>query len=119
MYETSESQGYVDLNIFVFSHPVDGAPRPFTLSATTSDGTACMLLASFPGRFVRGREKRPGTYCWRMRLVPKISGNLDTPRIISVFPNSNPSFYVRILHKIVSAGEDNFMDYGIQCKSRL
>ena len=43
VYETSESQGYVDLNIFVFSHPVDGAPRPFTLSATTSDGTARML----------------------------------------------------------------------------
>ena len=70
---------------------------------------------------MRGREKQPGTYCWRMRLVPKICGNLDTPRRLSVFPNSNPLFYVRILHlcKIVSAGEDNFMDYGIQCKSRL
>ena len=55
------------------------------------------------------------TYCWRMRLVPKSYGNLDTPRIESVFPNSNPSFYVRILH-LSSAGEDNFMDYG---KSRL
>ena len=43
VYVTSESQGYVDLNIFVFSHPVDGAPRPFTLSVTTSDGTARML----------------------------------------------------------------------------
>ena len=43
VYVTSESQGYVDLNIFVFSHPVDGAPRPFTLSVTTSDGRAGML----------------------------------------------------------------------------
>ena len=43
VYTTSESEGYVDLNIFVFNHPVDGAPRPFTLSVTTSDGTAGML----------------------------------------------------------------------------
>ena len=33
---------------------------------------------------MRGREKQPGTYCWCMRLVPKFSGNLDTPRILSV-----------------------------------
>ena len=31
------------LVLFVFSHPVDGAPRPFYLSVTTSDGTAGML----------------------------------------------------------------------------
>ena len=64
-----------------------------------------------PRPFLRGRKKRPGTYCWRMRLVPKISVNLDTPRILSVFLNSYPSFYVRILYlcKIASAGEDNFM----------
>ena len=43
VYFTSESQGYVDLNIVVFSHPVVGAPRPFTLYVTTSDGTAGML----------------------------------------------------------------------------
>ena len=43
VYVTSESPGYVDLNIFVFSHPVVGAPRPFTLSATTSDGRAGMF----------------------------------------------------------------------------
>ena len=43
VYVTSEGQGYVDLNIVVFSHPVDGAPRPFYLSVTTSDGTAGML----------------------------------------------------------------------------
>ena len=43
VYVTSEGQGYVDLNIVVFSHPVVGAPRPFTLYVTTSDGTARML----------------------------------------------------------------------------
>ena len=30
----------VKLNIFVFSHPVTGTPRPFTLSVNTQDGTA-------------------------------------------------------------------------------
>ena len=43
VYVTSEGDMYVDLNIVVFSHPVVGTPRPFTLSATTSDGTAGML----------------------------------------------------------------------------
>ena len=76
------------------------------------------ILASFPGRFCVGGKL---AYCWRMRLVPKISGNLDTPRILSVFPNSNPSFYVRILHlcKIASAGEDNFMDYAMVSNARI
>ena len=32
----------VELNIFVFSHPNTGTPRPFTLSVTTQDGTASM-----------------------------------------------------------------------------
>ena len=32
----------VELNIFVFSHPVTGTPRPFTLSVSTIDGTAGM-----------------------------------------------------------------------------
>ena len=27
-------------------------------------------LASFPGRFCGGEEKRPGHHCWRMRVVP-------------------------------------------------
>ena len=31
-------------------------------------------LASFPGHFLRGRKKRPGIHCWRMRkLFCKIS----------------------------------------------
>ena len=40
VYTTSEGEGMVELNIFVFSHPVTGTPRPFTLSVTTQDGTA-------------------------------------------------------------------------------
>ena len=42
VYTTSESEGIVELNIFVLSHPVDGTPRPFVLSVNTSDGTAGM-----------------------------------------------------------------------------
>ena len=42
LYITSEGEGMVELNIVVFSHPVDGAPRPFTLNVTTQDGTAGM-----------------------------------------------------------------------------
>ena len=42
VYITSESIGFVVLNISVFSHPVTGTPRPFTLSVTTQDGTASM-----------------------------------------------------------------------------
>ena len=50
-----------------------------------------------PRPFLRGRKNGlVYTYCWRVRLV--LPRNLDTPRILSVFPNSNPSFYVRILH---------------------
>ena len=40
MYTTSESEGIVELNVFVFSHPFDGTPRPFTLSVDTLDGIA-------------------------------------------------------------------------------
>ena len=40
VYTTSEGEGMVELNMFVFSHPVTGAPQPFTLSVTTEDGTA-------------------------------------------------------------------------------
>ena len=43
MYTSSESEGVVELNVFVFSHPVDGTPRPFALSVGTSDGTAGMF----------------------------------------------------------------------------
>ena len=42
VYTTSEGEGMVELNIFVFSHPVTGTPRPFTLSVSTIDGTAGM-----------------------------------------------------------------------------
>ena len=42
-YTTSEGMIFVDLNIFTFSHPVDGAPRPFSLVVNTLDGTASML----------------------------------------------------------------------------
>ena len=44
VYTTSESEGMVELNIFVFSHPVDGTPRPFALSVGTSDETAGMHI---------------------------------------------------------------------------
>ena len=43
MYTTTESEGMVELNIFVFSHPVDGTPRPFNLSVNTLDGSAGVL----------------------------------------------------------------------------
>ena len=43
LYTTSEGEGMVELNIFVFSHPVTGTPRPFTLSVSTIDGTAGTL----------------------------------------------------------------------------
>ena len=34
----TETDGFVELCVEIMSH--DGAPRPFTLSATTQDGTA-------------------------------------------------------------------------------
>ena len=39
-YTTSEGIGRVDLSIVVFSHPIGGTPREFTLSVRTRDGTA-------------------------------------------------------------------------------
>ena len=44
VYTTSESEGMVELNIFVFSHPVDGTPRPFALFVGQSDGTSGMYV---------------------------------------------------------------------------
>ena len=46
MYTTSESEGILELTVFVFSHPVDGTPRPFNLFVSTSVGTAgtCMYV---------------------------------------------------------------------------
>ena len=40
MYETSESEGMVVLNIRIFEPTSGGAPRPFTLSVSTQEGTA-------------------------------------------------------------------------------
>ena len=38
-YMATETDGFVDLTIRVFSHP-DGSPRPFSLAVNTEDGTA-------------------------------------------------------------------------------
>ena len=46
LYVTSEGEGMVELNIFVFSHPVTGTPRPFTLSVNSQNGTAGMSKAA-------------------------------------------------------------------------
>ena len=43
-YVTSESAGQLNLTIRVFSHPMTGAPRPFSLVVNTEDGTASVLL---------------------------------------------------------------------------
>ena len=40
-YVTTETTGFVDLAIRVFSHP-GGSPRPFFLAINTEDGTASM-----------------------------------------------------------------------------
>ena len=45
VYTTSEGEGMVELNISVFSHPVTGTPRPFTLSVTTHDSTAGIYVS--------------------------------------------------------------------------
>ena len=42
-YFASEGVGFVELCAVVSSHP-DGSPRPFTISATTEDGVAGMIL---------------------------------------------------------------------------
>ena len=40
-FMTTETAGFVDLTIRVFSHP-GGSPRPFSLAINTEDGTASM-----------------------------------------------------------------------------
>ena len=35
-------------------------------------------VASYPGHFLRGRKKQPGTICWRMCQITKNLGNSDT-----------------------------------------
>ena len=61
-----------------------------------------------PRPFLRAREKWPGTYCWHMRLVTQILGNLDTPAyylfFVAVIPCFTSVFYISVM---VSAGEDN------------
>ena len=44
-YVTTETAGFVDLIIRVFSHP-GGTPRPFSLAINTEDGTASISLKS-------------------------------------------------------------------------
>ena len=49
-YVTSESAGQLNLTIRVFSHPMTGAPRPFTLAVKTEDGTASNITTLQNGR---------------------------------------------------------------------
>ena len=44
LYVTSEGQGAVNLSIIIFNPPTGRAPRPFTLSVSTEDGTASMHI---------------------------------------------------------------------------
>ena len=45
-YTVKEGDRTLNLTIKVFSHPISGAPRPFTLSFDLEDGTASMCPAS-------------------------------------------------------------------------
>ena len=42
MYTSREGDGSVTLTIRLFSHPSNGAPRPFNVTVSTKDGNACM-----------------------------------------------------------------------------
>ena len=42
-YTTSEGDGFIEL-CGVVASPLDGAPRPFIIAATTEDRVASMLL---------------------------------------------------------------------------
>ena len=46
------------------------APDKVYDTNTTLEELSMEKLASFPGRFCGGEEKRPGHHCWRMRVVP-------------------------------------------------
>ena len=46
VYTVSEGNRTLNLTIKVFSHPISGAPRPFTLSFDLEDGTASMFPAT-------------------------------------------------------------------------
>ena len=54
-------------------------------------GWALRQLASFPGHFLRGRKKWPGTICSRMRLDPQ---NLVYFPLVSTVVLRNMSFFV-------------------------
>ena len=47
MYTTSEGQGSVELSIIVSNFPTVGAPRPFTLSVSTENGSAGMAHSRY------------------------------------------------------------------------
>ena len=44
VYTTSEGEGMVELSVVIFDPPSGGAPRPFTLSINTEDGTAGIYI---------------------------------------------------------------------------
>ena len=46
VYTVREGDRTLNLTIKVFSHPISGAPRPFTLSFDLEDGTASMFPAT-------------------------------------------------------------------------
>ena len=50
VYTTSERQGEVELCAVIFDPPTGGAPRDFSLSVFTSDGTAGMAQGSIDSR---------------------------------------------------------------------
>ena len=61
------------LRFYGISHACanSGAQAVFSLPRKKRPGNeANPDLASFPGRFCGGEEKRPGHHCWRMRVVP-------------------------------------------------
>ena len=47
VYTTSEGEGMVELSVIIFDPPSGGAPRPFTLSINTEDGTAGIYMCSY------------------------------------------------------------------------
>ena len=47
VYTTSEGEGMVELSVVIFDPPSGGAPRPFTLSINTENGTASIYMCSY------------------------------------------------------------------------
>ena len=43
----AEGEGMVELSVIIFDPPSGGAPRPFTLSINTEDGTAGIYMCSY------------------------------------------------------------------------